>query len=599
MEQNGITSANYKVYTPGNIQGAEADYFIFKLSHIKASATFASKIRAFTTYITRAKQGTIIVNDAPSNLGFALKLIEDNYLQLIEPLSADVVLSDKKKRIESLTDLLGANIKIEDDFFKFASPNVIDTTIDTIMDAHTVTIEPDEGDVDSKEATYEAAKISGKGLDDNKFMVHSFYNDLNAKIVTNSDGTVSTEINPANNFYGLVAKNITTAELSAAIDKMAAIKYDILGNKKHSDTFTVNGRTIAKNTVGEFVVRTTAMNREYNSPYGKQYGDPKQLLENNVSYANLFYKVKDSTGTTVYIHLATLPKLETVEKAITGGTKSVMHKNYSNFLTGVGKEIVIDPKNFDVHTSTRLVKSGKLENGIWVKDDTKRKEFTLQEIQDIPGLRFFDITTAKFVNKATYFLFPNNEKEFRILYDKFSFDGKIDDVKLHDLFLKYKGKAFSAISFIQKGANIGSAMDSQVKLILLKSKQRALKEIREIIGGSKTEGISIRETILHADPAIKAKGAMLRNSLFNGNQVLDLMINLAVKRGDLFEALIVDSQTRLEGLLTAADTKNDPVLVAFAAEYNKMITTSVTKISKTSILDKISYKSEYLKAVYT
>lgn len=606
LEKNGITSANYQVYTQSNIQGAEGDYFIFNLSHIPILAapgivaTLASKIRALNTYLTRAKHATIIINDSQTNLPFSLIPLKENYPQLIEPLSPEVIKEDKAKRITILKELLDGNTKIEDDFFKFSTPNSIDETIDEIMDTSTITSENIDEVEDPREVAYNTTLSSGKGVDDNKFMVHSFYNDLNAEIISNSDGTFSIKPNANNNFYGLnLQGKVSLNDLNSAIDQLVSAKYDILGNKKHTGEFRVNGRTVHEKAVGSFVVRTTSFDRTYNSPYGKLYGDTTKIFPNNTSYANLFYKVMDSNGDEMYIHLATLPALGTVEKAITGGQKSAMYQNYKTFLEGTGKELPIDIKDFDIHTSTRLVKSGKWENGVWVKDDAKRQEFTMNDLAAIPGLRFFDRTANKFTVEPKYFLFPNDEKEFNQVYKSFSFKGQIDANKLHEMFLKYKGKGYAIISFIRKGPNSGGREDSQSKLIILKSKKKSLFEVRDIIIGAKPGTVSLREMLLGPDKATLGKrGKALKNTLFNGSQIVDLLVNLAVKKPDLFEALLVSSQKSLEGLLTDVDTKNDPSLIAFVEDYKNEMAKAVQKVGGNNIIERISYNNTYLKAIY-
>lgn len=127
--KHGITDANYKIYNPNNIQGAESDYFIFSTSLIDPKTTLASKIRALNTYVTRAKHATIILNDAPENLPFELIEKIDDYPRFIDPLTEEVIKENKESRLKTLKELLGEDLKIKYDYFKFEADKVEELSI--------------------------------------------------------------------------------------------------------------------------------------------------------------------------------------------------------------------------------------------------------------------------------------------------------------------------------------------------------------------------------------------------------------------------------------------------------------------------------------
>lgn len=589
LSKAGITKANYRVYTVDNIQGAEADYFIFKLSLIKADGSLASKIRALNTYVTRAKYGTVIINDAPDNLPFNLLPLEEIYTQFIEPLDKTVVLEDKAKRAASLKALLGDDLKIEDDFYKFDEKAIVSDPEDPLA-TNTVTNDvADEEDL--KNSVIEATIMAGNIPDSGQYMVHSFYNDLNAKLVENADGTWSAIRNPGS-FYGLEATNVSKEELDKLIDEIVTLKYELLANKKHLKGFTTNGSAINPTTVGEFVIKKSLFSETYNKPEGKLYGNPANLLTENTVYVNLFYKIKDSKGNDVFIHLSTFPKLETLERSIKGGVNSKMYKNYKTFLSSKDDELIADMSKLKVYTSTRLIKAGKA--------GTARQEFTLNDLAKIPGLRFLDTTANTFSKTPVYQLFPNdaaNKESFKSYYRKITFGAPITEAKLDELFDKYKGKVFVAVSFMQQGFNRGTNTDSQVQIIALKSKTRSVAEVKEIIvGGGIDQPNSIRQMILKKERLdwILAK----KNSLFNGSQILDLLVDLAINNTGLYESLIIQNESILQKL------SKDPKLAAnkqfkeFLESYDSAVSAGVNKIAGNSIIDRIAYGNQSLKSVY-
>ncbi len=586
----GITEANYKVYTPNNIQGAEGDYFMFNLSAINENSTIASKLRSLYTYVTRAKYGTVIVNDAPNVLPFSLLREREEYTQWITPLRPEVVMENKAHRVEVLKGLIGDS-KIEDDYFKFETPGVVEDPENIIQDnLLTGDAEPEP---DIKNAKIITQLENGNKPDNGKFMIHSFYNDLNAQVV--KKGNVYDIVKNPGSFYGLEASGLSESERDALIDEHIALKYHILNNKGHLEEFAVNNETVAKNAKGEFVVRKSSFNEDYNQPYLKLYGDTSKTLKNGQVFTNLFYKVKAKSGNDVYVHLATFPTLDTVEKSIVGGKTSKMYKDFQNFTSGTKEEFVIDKNKFQVHTSTRLVP--------WEKAGAARKQFTLEELSTLPGIRFLDITNGSFSKEPVYHLFPNdatNKEAFKEYYRRTTFGEPITEEDLEKLFDKYKGKVFVALSFMEQGFNKGTNKNSQVQLVALKSGTRTLDEVRQIItGGTKEQPKSIRTMILDKGNIDEKNWAEAKkNSLFNANQVLDMLIELAVKNPELYNSLIVENEKKLNTLSADKTLSSDTQFKEFLQEYDTVVKSAVSKIAGNSIIDRIAYGNEALKSVY-
>jgi len=474
FSSNGITEANYKVYTPANFQGAEGDYFIFRTSFIPKDSTIASKIRDLNTYLSRAKYGTIILNDAAENLPFTLVEKIEDYTQFINPLTPEVIEENKKVRLEALNNLLGTDLKVKYDNFKFDTTTELSKeeeeslTEDDIVGS--TTLKDDEEIV----ATYEALPtIVGQ----DKYMLHAFYNDLNAQKVTHSDGTVSLQLQDGA-FYGLKTDRISQKELDKVIDEYISLKYEILGNKKHSSEFSFNGRVIKADTKGTFVMRKSVFDPVYNSPHAKFYGNSGKLLTSKEVYTNIFYKVKDSKGDFFYIHLLTFPKLSTLAEHIQGGVESSLYKNFVKFLSSPNNEIEVSPNSLEVHTSTRLINHKKA--------GASRQEFTLDELSTIPGLRFYNpYASEKFSKKPSYIRFPgkgeiNAFERFKKIYELVYFKKPISEDTLKELFNKYAGKVASIVTFV-KSTNSSGNYQSQLQIIPLKSRARPLREVIRII----------------------------------------------------------------------------------------------------------------------
>ena len=135
------------------------------------------------------KQSVLDQSPSEDSRGFFENLLplEEVYTQFIEPLDKAVVLEDKGKRAEALKTLLGDDLKIEDDFYKFDVNEIISDPEDP-LETNTVTNKTDDEE-DLKNSVIDATIKAGNIPDSGKYMIHSFYNDLNAKIIDNQDGT--------------------------------------------------------------------------------------------------------------------------------------------------------------------------------------------------------------------------------------------------------------------------------------------------------------------------------------------------------------------------------------------------------------------------
>lgn len=579
-----IKDSNYEVYTPENIQGAEADYFIFNTSLINPESSLASKIRKLNTYATRPKHATIIINDAPQNLPFTLIQKIDDYAKFIDPLTEEVVKENKVVRIKALTDLLGDDLKIKYDYFKFEPEKISEENpeVETGISVEPTTLKVDEKlpeFLESDLATSDIVKIQ------DSYMLHTFYNDLNATKITHIiEGKVELQ-RKEGSFYGLNTGKVSEEGLIKIINDYVRLKNDILLKGGHDKEFTINGHTIRGISKGEFVIRKSFYDPDYNTPYGKLYGNTEKQLQRGQVFVNLFYKVKNVEDNFEYIHLATFPKLTTLETNIKEGVESTLYKNYSAFISGNLQELTVNKDAFKIHTSTRLVSHEKAK--------TNRKEFTIKEISKIPGIRFFNINKNQFQHKPEIALFPNRNSptafsDFVNTYRKTLFGRDLTNDQLRKMFNMYAGKAYIVVSFMDQGINKGNDRNSQLQIVHLKSKQRPLKEVIEIIHKFRRSKDTDKKNKEYAE--IK--------SLFSGSQVLDLLILLAEKRPELYIKLFEPTKDIIEAQKNWDSFNNNSIAKAMLEEYGVALAKTAQDIGKDSVIDKMAYANESLKHVY-
>ena len=469
LDKIGITENNIKVYSPNNIQGSESDYFIFKASQLKGAHILAS-LKNLYTYMSRSKFGTIIINDSPiTNLDGTVLLIEpisNDYTEFVEPLKKEVIDQAKNERIKKLTDLLDPDFNITDDHFKFDNTSISvgeDEVLDTVA-RETIIEDESIQTIKNKELNL---KLSQKA-DDNKFMSHTFYNDINVKFEHNGNKVIisqnsNQDINYGLNFLfkpGETSKELTEDQFKKYTNDLVDLKYNILrngfkvpsGNDILGEIFNHNAYTVNQHPSEVVLVRTN-YSTDHNEPFEKKVDDVSKHLNNNDKYLNLFLKISYGNDQFYYLHLASFGANETIKK--TFGVNSESYKKYIELINSPNKEIILDPKQISSITSTRLVDS--------------TKPFTLLELSKLPGIKFLK-GGKTFTNEIAYNLFPTDEDSFIKLYKSFTFGEPISEDLLRKMFNGsegkpgYKGKPYAAVTFYED--------NSHVQLILLKSKTR-------------------------------------------------------------------------------------------------------------------------------
>lgn len=337
-----------------------------------------------------------------------------------------------------------------------------------------------------------------------------------------------------------------------------------------------------KSIKSTLVLLNTDYAEEFNAPFAKQKDDKTKHLNNGDSYTNLYLKIEYKKKT-YYLHLISGPSLTTLMEEFGKDSntyknyvkfqnneveelevpKENIKVNTSTWFEKVTiqpsiKDFISENDNFKIFNNTDK-KEYSIEN--WVKENnisditTLRKKFTglvlvnnkskqiitlenwinnketkysLRDLEKIPGLKFIDLTTGKTTNSFGYQLFPsaksegNSEKAFELfksIYDKVSFGESITEEKLRQMYNKYKGKPYIAVTFVphlQSG-------NSQVKILLLRSNTRDYKHINP-----SNNSVDIKKGI--------------NEKYFTGSQVLDLLIKLGTERKELFNGLFVEGE---------------------------------------------------------
>ena len=142
---------------------------------------------------------------------------------------------------------------------------------------------------------------------------------------------------------------------------------------------------------------------------------------------------------------------------------------------------------------------------------------------------------------------------------------------------KLAGKPYAVVSFVES--------ESYGEIILLKSKTRSFKEISDILKNpyKSKPPKSIKQHILSAttEPE-KHKLRRLTGNLFSANQVLDMILDLAVNNPSLFNKFFISGQSMLEE--SAKHITDKPFLkkyfAALSKDFEKDLLTHITYSGK-------------------
>lgn len=604
LNKVGITETNYKIYTEDNVQGIEEDYFIFNTSIVKAP-NITRSLRKLYTYMSRAKQASIIINDAEiaNEDKSIVKFISErqDFTELIDPIREDAIKEAKKSRIDSLKTLLDPDFNINDNF-KFNPGEVIiddDTSENNIF-----TGEFTQGTTDEEAQNDPKFKVE----DNFNYRIHTFYNDLNISYKIEGNFVTLTRNPNSQISFGLDflikegenSSTLSKSDFEKYTNAYIKLKHDIWDSKIRDKKFKlpggnalieklVNGSYRVNDYKTELVLRKDNYDEEFNAPFAKLLDDKSKHHKDNTPYFNLFLKVNINKDTVYYVHLAQLSETETVKNWF--GKDSNSNKQFEKFIASDITEIPIKSEQIEVRTSTRLV-----------RDEKRKTVHTLKDLTKIPGLLFHN--GSKFDVTPVYNIFPTGDagfEQFKKIYRQFTFGKEIpateeDKVKsdftgptLHDLYYGrtvngnnipgYKGKPYAVISFVNN--------PSQAQIILLKSKTRSFDDIIKTIKNpyNSKEPVSASKLIKQRDPDIHA----FTDTLFSGSQILDLLISLAVDEPALFDKFFKNGTDILEKTAEGLSKHKEFILEylsVFKGEFEKDLLSHIT-YSKSDSEDKL------------
>lgn len=577
------TSDNIKIYTPDTIQGSESDYFIFSSDLVTKYDKVRDNLKAFYTYMSRAKNGTIILDDGKvleSAFGIT-GASSSSYSEEYQILTDEVVKMAKEKRKQSLSDLLGEDPKpSKDDNFKWkiGEGEPEDETITEIQVKYP-TVQVDRDSESTKEVEKEVKNLNKKiSLGNFKYMMHSFFNNPNAII---NDGKISIH-DGAPTDLNLKEDINDSEEGKLIIDSWAKLKNYLLHDLKLTQNGTISSREFKnyfrniftersnfdndQNINVELVLTAVPFDSKLNNPYKKEGLDTTKFVGDGQPFINLSAKLTFG-GATHYITLATLGKKDTIvseaiNKFVTDEKEkakllSDLDRKFKQIESAIGenpKSIVeltqVKDNQIEFLTSTRLLKI--------TGEGTKiAKQYSLTNLKDsFPGMKFSEVR-----------IFPGDPRVFANLLKRYTFGEERSEESVDYLYNKLKNKPYIVVSYAD---DLDGSDTQQVhsKLIAVGSDYRNLeklisevndlknevsgkfeKSIKEKVDGGLSESEARQKIDIPKDVNAKT------DCLLNGGQVLDILIKWG---------------TTPEGEGTLLDLLEKPMSLNFADEITKV-----------------------------
>ena len=549
IEADGKT--NIKLYTPDSVQGSEVDYFIFDSNLIDKYDKVRDNVKAFYTYMSRAKNGTIIL-DPDSTLETRFGIVNGDkasYTEQFEILTDEVIKKAKERRKTDLKELLGNDYKTSDsDNFKWKTG---DATIEEVSDSIDIPTRPgfvDYEDNSEKSEKTEENTIKKKAeAGDFRYMLHSFYSNPNADIKGDSiivdQSKTPTDLNLKNSLASggkeVIAawSKLSTDLLHNLADKGTISSKDYAPYLKH--IFTEASDFKNRQTIEtELILTATTYDSVLNAPYKKVQPDVDKQLKNGDPLLNL--SVKLTFGDAVhYITLATFGKPETLKKAVqkyvtdAADAEELVKKidnkmaQISNALSADSSAVLeltgISASNVDFLTSLRLLKFESAPG--------KRVSHSLIDLkEDHPKLYTSEVR-----------FFPSTLEKFTALMNNYTFGPKRSDARVAELFALMKNKPYIVMSY-KNDINGSKGTDNYSKLVPIGAESRSYQDLLLEVSKLRTsaaEEINAEFSKLLASGLGKeeARGKIViseslnakAETLLNRSQIIDMLIKWAKK----------------------------------------------------------------------
>ena len=533
---------NLHIFNTGNIQGSEIDYFIFDIGLTTKYDKIRDRIKAFYTYMSRAKVGSIVI-DPENLLETDYKIYQgerESTTQLYEVLTEEVIKNLKAEKKAYYERLVGENAEpSEHDNFKWKKGEPIYDvgTQRFVGDAEETLEEPDQNKIDKSED-----KSLKEGF---KAMMYSFYNNPGAKVTVNAEGKISGIESDVNNMptdlniNGVVTDPETAQEI---VSGWARAKNYILHNLRGTSIITTEyqkyfdkifaGMQGSSNVKVEIVMTATKMDKAINTPFKKKGFDNSLMIEQTKPFINLSAKLTWD-GKTHYITLATLGTQEKIlakaeeynvsKDAI--NTKFDQIKESLKNNSFVEYEINIDDVSF--LTSTVLQKIPKT-NKDGSKSTNKFETFSIGTLEeDFPGL---NVSGVKFI--------PHTRQSFVNLFDSYVFgerrtmtivveDGKekFSDPKIEARFLSLRNKPYVVVSF-DNDLDGGTGLTTKARIVMVGANKRGLTTLKQEV----SQLLEERNNDMQAN---STKGSIAKIS-----DSLNVKTEMVLNRNDILEVLI-------------------------------------------------------------
>ena len=533
---------NLHIFNTGNIQGSEIDYFIFDIDLTTKYDKIRDRIKAFYTYMSRAKVGSIVI-DPENLLETDYKIYQgekESTTQLYEVLTEEVIKNLKAEKKAYYERLVGENAEpSEHDNFKWKKGEPIYDvgTQRFVGDAEETLEEPDQNKIKKSED-----KSLKEGF---KAMMYSFYNNPGAKVTVNAEGKISGIESDVNNMptdlniNGVVTDPETAQEI---VSDWARAKNYILHNLNGTSITTTEyqkyfnkifaGMHGSSNVEVEIVMTATKMDKAINTPLKKKGFDNSLMIEQTKPFINLSAKLTWD-GKTHYITLATLG---TQEKILAKAEEYNVSKDAINTKFGdikaslknnsfVEYEIDIDDVSF--LTSTVLKKIPKT-NKDGSKSTNKLETFSIGTLEeDFPGL---NVSGVKFI--------PHTRQSFVNLFDSYVFgerrtmaivveDGKekFSDPKIEARFLSLRNKPYVVVSF-DNDLEGGTGLTTKARIVMVGANKRGLTTLKQEV----SQLLEERNNDMQAN---STEGSIAKIS-----DSLNVKTEMVLNRNDILEVLI-------------------------------------------------------------
>lgn len=547
LTPDGVLNDRVKIFTLGSIQGNEVDYFIFDTKLIKSDKVH-HKLKDFYTYISRAKDATIIVDTSNFKEKFGILNTSQVGTDIREPLSAALITKAREQRIETLNGLLDGQFNVKFDRFMFSGDSPLDSedTVDSVL------TEKDVASFPFNPMSSVAVKVE----DDYKYMFHTFYNNPNTKVTpildkngNMVDATVEKiSYSKANTNSDLNIDKVTKEQTPAILNGWLSVKNYYTYNKqlpKDSESLkflqAIFGADASADKVStETVITASKYNDAVNVPINKAGFDLTKTLNTGDIFVNVALKL-EYNGRVHYVTLATL-SANTIKNAFGDESKSFLayEAKMKELKAADIKGIVVLEDNVDFNnqiTSVRFL------------SDVKRVT-TVKDFKD----------TFKGIHKGKLKFFPTDEQKFRELLDRYNFNGKraLEDIVenghttpgIKTLFARYKGKPYMAVSYNSEDLEGSLTKDVQAKLVPLFTAKRsfdtAKKEIsllRDIYFADrpkKGEDVKIEDKYTSEE---KGRITQLFKNTVSTTQLIKILIQVSEQYPEVFDALITPKGT--------------------------------------------------------